>query len=179
MNNKTLALPFALGGCSLPSWVPAGAAASFVPVTVNASLSLGIPAGISVAAFATTLFKANQMNGGAMETQIAASLSVAPNAVTIFWAQLMGGAANGRRLLQSSLSIPYSVTTTAAAAATVQTSVSSFNPTTALPTTFFATLGVPNVVASAPAPPPPAKSPAAKSAAVAASLMVGLLAAAL
>jgi len=150
-----IAVPFALGKCTLPTWVPTtgpGSAASFAPATVNGSFSINL--------FSTTpqqLYTAN--TGKALEATIAKSLSVPVNAITIQWAQLGVVSAAGRRHLLAATTIPYTVTTTQAAAAAVSAAVATFNPATALASTISNTLNLTSVTVAAPPPPPPSPPP--------------------
>ena len=143
IKGKAVAVPFALGNCTLPGWLPANATAAFKTVLVNASFSISLPATMTLA----QLYAKNNAAGGALEATIAASIGSAPNAVTILWSA-MGISVAGRRLLAAS-TIQYQVATTQAGAAAVQANVASFNPATALTSTFTGTLNITGVSVSA------------------------------
>ena len=144
VKGKVLSVPFALGSCTLPSWLPASAGDAFKTVLVNASFSINLPAGLTLA----QLYSKNQAAGSALEATIASSIGASPNAVTILWSA-MGVQAAGRRLLAAS-TIQYQVATTQAGATAVTASVASFNPVTALSTTFSSALNVSGVSVNAP-----------------------------
>ena len=84
VNGSTVSLPFALANCTLPTWVPAAAAAALTPVVIQGSFSISLPAGTTL----SQLYAKNQAAGGALESTIAASLGVNANAVTILWSQM-------------------------------------------------------------------------------------------
>ena len=141
---KAIAVPFALGSCTLPSWLPANATNAFKTVLVNASFSINLPAGMTLA----QLYAKNQGASGALEATIASSIGVQPNTVTILWSA-MGVSVAGRRLLAGS-TIQYQVATTAAGADAVTASVASFDPVAALSTTFSSTLNITSASVNAP-----------------------------
>jgi len=156
VKGKAVSVPFALGNCTLPNWLPASAT-NFTPVYVKASFSITLPQGTTLA----SLYAKNQAAGGALEATIAASIGVDPETVTILWAAMGVNIAGTRRLLASS-TIQYQVATTPAGAAAVNSNLATFNPSTALSTTFSSTLGVSGVTVSASTPTSGAVAPAGR-----------------